>query len=88
MDPKVQEAFGASLKTVGFEEAQAYLQKSGVYEHVSSVLLKLSTEKPNNALDIFENVSNSVKQHKIVEKSSKSIDEAHEKREVEVVGVL
>eukprot|EP01083_Nonionella_stella_P185992 679818_1 len=50
-----------------FEKAKAYLQeispngKGSIYDHLSSVLLKLIQEKPDKPLEIFETLSASVK---------------------------
>lgn len=46
-----------------FEKAKAYLLQgsSSVYDHLAGVLGKLLEEKPDNALDILDDVSRQVK---------------------------
>lgn len=66
---KLQEAQGNVLKNVAYEDSQAWLKQTGLYDHVSSVLLKLATEKPKDALEIFENVSTAVKSAKFTNKT-------------------
>ena len=58
---KLAVAAAAQYKSSQFESSSVYLQSTGVYQHVSEVLQKLTTEKPNNALEIFEHVSVEVK---------------------------
>ena len=85
MEHKYQEAQAVGLKNLGFEEAQVYLKSTGVYEHISAVLLKLSLDKPKNALEIFEHVSSAVKSSSVKLSSGNDelkINEASEKREV------
>jgi len=49
-----------------FESAKAYLQQkqgnSSVYDHLSALLLKLTTEQPSDSLNLLEHLSSLVKQ--------------------------
>ena len=47
---------------VTFEEAKAILKSTAIYDHLAEVLLKVLVEKPQNASDSFEHLSNIVKQ--------------------------
>lgn len=60
-DQKHQHAQETLLKGLGYEDSLAYLKSTGVYDHISAVLMKLAAEKPANALAVFENVSATVK---------------------------
>ena len=54
-----------SSPSLGLEEAKAYLQKStgdsNLYDHLSELLLKILVEKPDNALEAFEDLSAKMK---------------------------
>jgi hypothetical protein len=79
-DQKQQQAQEILLKSLGFEDSLAYLKSAGVYDHVAAVLMKLSLEKPSNALDVFENYSATVKSAKVAFPSthdSQKLNEAH-----------
>jgi radial spoke head protein 4A len=60
-----------------FEQAKAFLQKDGgginLYDHLSEVILKVIKEKPDNAADVFEHLSNMVKHQKFIN-SNKAIE--------------
>jgi hypothetical protein len=51
---------------MSFEEAKQYLTQevngTSLFEHLSSVLLKIINEKPSNPVDVFEHISGLVKQ--------------------------
>lgn len=84
-EAKYQEAQEILIKGIGIEDSLTFLKQSGVYDHVSSLLLRLSIEKPQNALEIFENVSASIKAAGIkfpAPHDSKKIDEKRETLEV------
>ena len=49
------------LKGLGVEDSLSYLKQQGVYDHVSTLLMRLAAEKPKNALEVFEHVSSSIK---------------------------
>lgn len=85
MDRKFQEAQEAILKGVGFEDSVAYLKSSGVFDHVSTLLMRLAAEKPKNALEVFENLSASVKVSGInfpAPQEAKKFDEARDAQKV------
>lgn len=56
------------MATSDFAEAKAYLTKNvsgnNLYDHLSEVLLKLVSEKPDQSLELFEHLSMVVKQAK------------------------
>lgn len=84
-DEKQQRAQEVLLKGLGFEDSLAYLKSAGVYDHVAAVLMKLASEKPANALDVFENVSATVKASKSAFPSaqdSQKMNEARDKLQV------
>ena len=49
-----------------FENAKSFLSKEiggqSIYDHLQGIVRKILEEKPDNALDLFENISLQVKQ--------------------------
>lgn len=70
-----------------FVDAKAYLQttssKSGdnLYDHLAKVLTRLLTEKPNDAVDIFDDLSRQEKQENFVNKVDTLIDKPEKSSE-------
>lgn len=68
-----------SSEAINIEEAKAFLSKDtagiNLYDHLSDVLLKILIEKPENACDAFEHISEAVKQARYVSSNEKSIDD-------------
>ena len=61
------------MSSQDFEQAKAYLQTDSgginLYDHISDVLLKIIKEKPTNAVEVFEHLSNVIKNEKYIAKS-------------------
>jgi hypothetical protein len=62
------------MSSVNFEQAKAYLQSDSggvnLYDHISDILLKIVKEKPSNAIEVFEHLSNVIKKEKFVTSDS------------------
>lgn len=76
-----------------FIDAKAYLQttstKSGdnLYDHLAKVLTRLLTERPSDAIDIFEDLSRREKQEKFVNKVDTLIDKPDKSSETKLAEI-
>ncbi|XP_078490298.1 uncharacterized protein LOC100180393 [Ciona intestinalis] len=75
------------------QNAKAYLLKSSeksntnLYDHLSRVLTKVLDERPENVVDVFEDISNSVKREKFVSKVDTIRDEFEPSTEFQLAEV-